>query len=133
MTTCPAKIQEHGKEIVIVLLIVALCIAAWLGDRDKGKLNSIEATQKRMENISSAQAGRKEIQRREQNLYPALDRSAQELAKRRTAIRDAEKALPPPPTRKEIEDAVKNAAKGDSGRLADMFRADGYPCAELER
>jgi len=133
MTIDPAKIQEHGKEIVIALLIAALCIAAWLGDRSKGKLNSIEAAQKRMENISSAQAGRKEIQRREQNLYPALDRSAQELDRRRAAIRDAEKVLPPPPTRKEIEDAVKSAAKGDSRRLADMFRADGYPCTELER
>lgn len=125
--------MTYFREIAIAVLLIALCLATYQCDRNKGKLNGIDASKKRMENISSVQSGRKDVQGRELNLYPAVNQALGEVGKKRAEIRQAESALPSVPTRKEIVNEVENTTQGDINRLADLFRADGYSCSVMER
>lgn len=125
--------MTYFREIAIAVLLIALCLATYQCDRNKGKLSGIDAGNKRMENISSVQSGRKDVQGREQNLYPAVNQALGEVAKKRAEVRQSESKLPSVPTRKEIVNEVKNTTKGDINRLVDLFRTDGYGCSVMER
>ena len=124
--------MNYFREIAIIILIAALCFSTWQCDRAKGKLNELDAGKKRMENISSVQAGRKGIQGRESGLYPAVEKAVNEIGAKRAGIKREESRLVTPTT-KEIAHEVEITTQGDINRLADLFRADGYTCSVIER
>lgn len=126
------NIAQYWKEILIVVMVVALCFATLQCDRNKGKLNNIDAANVRHSQISSAQAGRSEVKTREAILYPAIDKASREIANQRTIIRNTENSLPQI-QKENIRNDIQANEQGDIHRLADMFRAAGYPCTVTSR
>lgn len=120
--------SAYIREIVIAALLVALCLATWQCDRNKGKLNQIDVSKRRMENISSVQAGRTAIAAREKG-YQEIDEKVAGIEKQRDSIRQQEAAR----KLSQKEDIRHEVQKVDIYGLADMFRRDGYGCAVVER
>jgi hypothetical protein len=120
--------MQYIREIIIAVLLAGLCFATWQCDQNKGKLKDIDASKKRMENISSVQAGRKDVAEREKG-YQAIDAAVADIKKQRGKIgkQEAEVKLP---QRGDIEHEI---SKVDINGLADLFRRDGYGCTVLER
>lgn len=119
--------MRYAREIVIIVLILALCFATWQCDRNKGKLQTNDAGSVRQQQISSAQAGRGAVKEREANLYPGIDKGVAEIEKQRAKIKAEERK--PSPGRKEVADEVQHKTQGDIHALARMFVLAGYSCS----
>jgi len=120
--------MQYIREIVIAVLIAFLCLATYQCDRNKGKLNAVDATKKRMENISTIHSGRKDIAEREKG-YQESDNRIAGIKKQRADIKIQEAAIKRP----QREDIDYELSKTDLNGLADLFRRDGYSCTVLER
>jgi hypothetical protein len=119
--------MRYIREIIIAALILALCLATYQCDRNKGKLRAIDAGGVRQQQISSAQAGRGAVKNRETNLYPGIDRGISDIKAQRAKIKAEERK--PTPGRKEVADEVQNKTQGDVRALAHLFVLAGYSCS----
>lgn len=119
--------MRYAREIIIAALILALCLATYQCDRNKGKLRAIDAGGVRQQQISSAQAGRGAVKQRETNLYPGIDRDISDIKTQRAKIKAEERK--PTPGRKEVADEVQNKTQGDIRALARLFVLAGYSCS----
>ena len=119
--------MQYIREIIIAVLIVAVCLATYQCDRNKNKLQTIDAGNVRQQQISSAQAGRGAVTDREKNLYPAIDKGIADVEAQRAKIKAEE--LKPAPGRKEVADEVQNKTQGDIHALAHLFVLAGYSCS----
>lgn len=119
--------MRYVREFAIIILVAALCLATWQCDRNKGKLNQIDAGQVRQSQISSVHAGRGAVTERETNLYPVIDRGLDDIALQRARIRTEERKTTP--TRKDTENEVNNSTQGDIHALARLFVLAGYSCS----
>ena len=120
--------MKYIREIVIAVLLAALCLATWQCDRNKGKLTEADAAKKRTENISSVTAGRKDVAAREQG-YQEIDAAVAGIKQQRAEI-GRQEATVERPQREDIQHEVQ---KVDINGLAGLFRRDGYGCAVVER
>lgn len=119
--------MTYIKEIAVAVLLIALCFATWQCDRNKAKLQTIDAGNVRQQQISSAQAGRGAVIDRETNLYPAIDKGISDIEAQRAKIKAEE--LKPAPGRKETENEVQRITQGDIHALACLFVLAGYSCS----
>lgn len=119
--------MQYIRKFTIIILVAALCLATWQCDRNKGKLNSVDAGQTRQGQISSVHAGRGAVSDRETNLYPAIDRGLDDIASQRARIRIEERKTTP--IRKDTENEVNNSTQGDIRALARLFVLAGYSCS----
>ena len=119
--------MRYAREIVIAVLILALCLATWQCDKNKGKLLTNDAGNARQQQISSAQAGRGAVKGREASLYPGIDSGVAYIEKQRAKIKTEERK--PAPGRKEVADEVQHKTQGDIHALACLFVLAGYSCS----
>jgi hypothetical protein len=119
--------MRYARETIIAVLIAVLCFATWQCDRNKGKLQTIDAGHVRQQQISSAHAGRGAIEEREKNLYPGIDKGVSDIEKQRAKIKAEERK--PAPGRKEVANEVQNKTQGDIRALAHLFVLAGYSCS----
>jgi hypothetical protein len=119
--------MTYAREIIIAVLIMALCLATYQCDRNKGKLATASADRVRQQQISSAQAGRGAVRDRETNLYPGIDQGIADIEAQRAKIKAGERK--PAPSRKDVENEVNNKTQGDIHNLARLFVLAGYSCS----
>lgn len=116
---------KNAREIAIAVLIVALCLATWQCDRNRGKLNEIDAGQARQGQISTAHAGRKAVRAREAT-YQGIDKRIVEIEAQRAKLKA--EGRNPSPSRKETADEIHRKTEGNINRLAHQFVLAGYTC-----
>ena len=119
--------MRYVREFAIVILIAALCFATWQCDRNKGKLNNIDAGDVRQRQISSVHAGRGAVTERETNLYPGIDRDLDGIKSQRGKIKAEERK--PTPSRKDTENEVQKSTQDNIHALARLFVFAGYSCS----
>jgi|GEM_PF-6660685 len=117
----------YAREIIIAVLIAALCLATYQCDRNKNKLTTTSADHVRQQQISSAQAGRGAVRDREANLYPEIDKGIADIEAQRAKIKAEERK--PSPSRKDTENEINNKTQGDIRNLAHLFVLAGYSCS----
>ncbi|KAA0888788.1 hypothetical protein [Oryzomonas rubra] len=125
-------IKQYWKEIAIGILIVVVCFISWRWTVAKAQVTTIQATQSRQNTISTVTAANGEVQQREAVEYPKLDKTIADNNSQRKQIKKQEAAIKVP-IKEDMQNEIEKQTQGDSQRLADMFRADGYPCSVVTR
>lgn len=119
--------MRYVREFAIIILIAALCFATWQCDRNRGKLNQIDAGHARQSQISSVHAGRGAVTERETNLYSGIDKDLDGIKSQRGKIKAEERK--PAPSRKDTENEVQKSTQGNIHALAHLFVFAGYSCS----
>jgi hypothetical protein len=119
--------MQYWKEILIIVLVFTTVAAIAMSDKYRSETAATKAGTVRMQNISSATAGRPAITDREKYLYPEIDKGIAVNESKRAKIKIEGKK--PVPTRKETDSEIQKTTKGDINALAHLFVLSGYPCS----
>jgi septal ring factor EnvC (AmiA/AmiB activator) len=123
-----AGARSYWREILLVLLILVVAGLAWLARSARAEADALKSRVDLSRTIAEEQAKLDEIQKREAELYPAIEKKLKELAEADAELAKRRAALDKQ-TRRTIETRIQ---KLTTDELAEAFKARGYPAKVIK-